>query len=328
MGIVPGKNIYPSDFLHKSSLGIAIAGLIILSPFSINNFFQQRYILGAGSLAIVIILAVNAWTISRGRYFPALTLFGLIPAILFFLVLAIHEQGIIGAFWCYPAVISGYFMLPERKAWLANFIFFLVILPVAWNVLDYALALRFAATLLGVSFFSAIFIRVITEQQQKLREKAVTDPLTGLYNRSLLQSSLSHAIEQNSRKGEPMTIIAIDIDRFKLINDTQGHDIGDMVLYKIGELLNKRFRRIDRVFRLGGEEFLALLHGTDLDNGFNIAEELRSKIALLELIPNHKVTVSMGIAALQPGNDWTEWMKRADEKLYRAKLEGRNKVMS
>ena len=125
-----------------------------------------------------------------------------------------------------------------------------------------------------------------------------------------------------------MTIIALDLDRFKLINDTQGHDTGDMVLRGIGEFLNNRFRRIDKVFRLGGEEFLALLHGTDLDNGFNIAEELRSKVESLAIIPGQKITVSMGIAAYQAGEDWNEWMKRADENLYRAKLEGRNRVMA
>lgn len=319
---------YPSDFLHKSSLGIALVGVVILTPFSINNFIQQRYVLGAGSLVIVIILSINAWLISRERYYSSITLLVLIPTITFFLVLALVRQGNIGALWCYPAIISFYFMLPERKAWIVNVIFLGVIFPVAWHVLDHPLAMRFGATLLAVSFFSAVFIRVITEQQEKLQALAVMDPLTGLFNRSLLQTSLEHAIEQHGRKGEPMTLIALDLDRFKLINDTQGHDKGDMVLQGIGEFLKNRFRRIDKVFRLGGEEFLALLHGTDLDNGYHIAEELRIRIESLPLIPDQRITVSMGIATYQTGEDWTDWMKRADENLYRAKLEGRNRVVA
>ena len=319
---------YPSDFLHKSSLGIALVGVVILTPFSINNFFQHRYVLGAGSLAIVIILAVNAWFISRDRYYPSITLLGLIPTIIFFLVLALVRQGNIGAFWCYPAIISFYFMLPERKAWIVNVIFLGVIFPVAWQVLNYPLALRFGATLLAVSIFSAIFIRVITEQQKKLQSLAVTDPLTGLFNRSLLRSTLEHAIEQHNRKGESMTILAMDLDRFKSINDTKGHDAGDMVLRGVGEFLGKRFRRIDKVFRTGGEEFLALLHGTDLDNGNNIAEELRIRIETQSFAPAQQITVSIGVAVYQPGEDWKEWMKRADQNLYRAKIEGRNRVVA
>ena len=309
-------------------MGVAVTALIFLTPFSINNFFQGRYVLGAGSLAIVAMLAVNAWGTSRGRYNPALTFLSIVPAILFFLVIAFRKQGIIGALWCYPAVISFYFMLPERKAWLANAAILCVALPMAWTVLEFPLAARVAATLVAVSTFSAIFVRVIATQQYQLQAQAVTDVLTGLSNRVLLGSSLEQAIEQNRRTNAVMTLVALDLDHFKMINDTFGHNVGDTVLQGIGGLLQKRIRRSDRAFRLGGEEFLVLLYGTDLENGRRFAEELRSAIESLPLLPDHTVTSSIGIATLQPGEDWDEWMKRSDENLYRAKAAGRNCVVA
>ena len=96
---------HPSDFLRKSTMGVAVTALIFLTPFAINNFFQGRLILGSGSLAIVFVLAANAWSTSRGRYHPVFAL-SIVPFTLFFLIIAFRKQGIIGALWCYPAVIA------------------------------------------------------------------------------------------------------------------------------------------------------------------------------------------------------------------------------
>jgi diguanylate cyclase len=320
----PGHTL---DFRSKSTLALAVIALIILTPFTINNFIQGRELLGAGSLAIVAILAANAWRTSRGHYYPSLILFSLVPAVLFFLVLSIRNQGMIGIFWCYPAVLAFYCMLPERKAWLANAALLAVALPQAWLVIEPHLGTRVAATLVAVSTFSALFVRVITTQQQSLEALAVTDPLTGLSNRVLLSSTLDEAIEQNSRSGAQMTLVSLDLDHFKAINDSLGHDAGDRVLRGVADILKRRMRRADKVFRLGGEEFLALLYGTDAENGRRVAEELRATIASLALFPGHPTTVSIGVATLERGEDAMAWMKRSDENLYRAKSGGRNQVV-
>ncbi|MCG6873637.1 MAG: GGDEF domain-containing protein [Betaproteobacteria bacterium] len=319
----PGR---ASDFRGKATQGVALAALVLLTPFSLNNFYQGRYILGAGSLAIVAILAASAWGVSRGRDYSSLTLLGLVPAVVFFLAFALRKQGIIGALWCYPAVISFYFMLPERKAWIANAVLLAVALPQAWGALEAPLAARVAATLLAVSAFSAIFVRVIIDQQRRLEAQAITDPLTGLSNRTTLRAALEQAIQQSSRTRTPMTLVALDLDRFKSINDSLGHDAGDSVLRAVGDLLHRRIRRADKVFRLGGEEFLALLYGTNEENGRRVAEELRGAVASLALLPDRPVTVSIGVATLRPDESWIEWMKRSDENLYRAKASGRDRV--
>lgn len=316
------------EYLSKASLSVALAGVAFLTPFALNHVFQGNALLGAGSLVIVAFLVYNVWTIRQGHYRPALTLLGFAPLVIVYLMLTLSRQGIIGALWCYPAVISFYFMLPERKAWVVNLAMLVLVLPQVWLVIDPPLAARVTATLLTVSAFAAIFIRIITGQQQRLHAQAVTDPLTGLFNRMLLRDTLEKSIQQGQRSHTPMTLIAIDLDHFKAINDSLGHDAGDIVLRGVADLLRQRARRTDSVFRLGGEELLMLLYDTNAENGLCVAEGLRSAIAAQPFLPNRPVTASFGVATLQTGENYETWIKRSDENLYRAKLGGRNRVMA
>lgn len=322
------KTSPPSDFRIKSTMGVAIVALFILTPFSLNNFFQGRYLLGVGSLVVVALCAVNAWNCIRNNYRPSLIFWGLMPAITFFQIFALREQGAMVIYWCYPALLSFYFMLPERQAWIANAFFLGLVFPQAWGILEHTHMIRFVVTTLGVSAFSAIFVRVIADQQRMLEEQAVTDPLTGLFNRVLLNDTLEQAIQQNHRTGMPMTLVALDLDHFKAINDAYGHSGGDKVLRGVGEFLNQRIRCTDKGFRIGGEEFLILLYDTDAEYGLYVAEELRGGLASLPLLTDRQVTASIGVATLLLGEDRDDWMKRCDEKLYQAKLDGRNLVAS
>jgi len=315
-----------TDFRVAATFWLAASGVVFLLPFAINNFVQGRPLLGAGSLSIIAFLAINAWAASRGRYWPWVMLVGTVPAVLFFLALAFLKQGIIGALWCYPAVFVIYFMLPERMAWGANVALLGVAIPAAWHVLDHGVAVRVAVTLSVVSTFSALLIRIITSQQRRLQAQAITDPLTGVANRSTLEASLAQAIEQARHRGQPVSLLALDIDHFKKINDERGHEAGDAVLRGLGGLLLERTRRADRVFRLGGEEFLVLLNGTRAADGRQFAEHLREEIEARGLLPDMRVTVSIGVAELRPDEDTASWMKRADDNLYRAKSGGRNRV--
>lgn len=315
-----------SDFRRNASLGLAIIALIILTPFSINNFTHDRIALGLGSLAIVALLGFNGWSISRGKYTSWPTLVALVPAIVFFLTLSIRRQGMIGVLWCYPATLSFYIMLPERRAWAANLLLLVVVVPLCWFHFDRELVIRIAATLIAVSAFSAIFIRAIAEQQLKLEVMATTDALTGLLNRVVLNGVLDQAIRQGGRSGAPMSLLALDIDHFKSINDTFGHDAGDEALRKVGQLLSHRLRGSDSVFRLGGEEFLALLFDTGFGDAQRVAEELRHTFEAQPFIKDRTLTVSIGVATLAKEETADQWMKRVDERLYSAKQNGRNRV--
>lgn len=316
------------DFRVKSTQHVAMVAAIVLAPFVVNNFYQGRPVIGFAALAVATVLALSAWSISRGRYNPTLTLIGMVPTILVALALALHKEAIIGVLWCYPALISFYFILPERKAWGANALLLALALPLAWHSLHPSVAMRASATMLAVSAFAAIFVRVIGVQQKKLEALAVTDPLTGVLNRALLHATLDQAIEQSGRTGTPMALIALDLDHFKSINDTYGHDAGDTALRGVGKLLSHRVRLADKVFRLGGEEFLVFLYGTGEEDAASVAEDLRREIEAYPVIDVVKVTASLGVAALQRGEKWSDWMKRVDQNLYRAKAEGRNRVVS
>jgi diguanylate cyclase (GGDEF)-like protein len=304
-----------------------VAGVVLLTPFSVNHLLQGRILLGTGTMLIVVVMGAMAWTAWRGRYHPWLVLVGFVPAVLVFLSEAFREQGVIGALWCFPAILAFYFTLPERQAWLSNAALYAVAVPMAWSVLDTPVVARVAATLLGVSMFSAIFVRLIAVQQRALEARAVSDALTGLHNRTLLPTTLEQAMEQSRRTGIPMTLLAFDLDEFKEINDRHGHDAGDAVLRAVADILRSRIRRSDRAFRLGGEEFLAFLYGTDKQQGLQLAEELRSAVESKSLVPHRAVTVSVGIAAYSGDPDWETWVKRCDQNLYDAKAKGRNLVV-
>ena len=291
-------------------------------------FIQGHLILAAVSLIVIIFFAISAWQCKNGQYNFMLTFAGLVPAIIFYFIYAFHSAGLITIFWCFPAVLAFYFMLPERQAWIANTAFIVIIMPQAWMTLEFALAIRLLVSVTMVSIFSAIFVRVITEQQKTLERQALIDPLTGLLNRTLLHETLEHAIQQNRTLGADMTLIALDIDHFKVINDTLGHSAGDKILRGIGKYLHEHTLGSDKVFRIGGEEFLVVLLKKDLQQGLRMAEELRIAIASLTIPLENSITVSIGVATLQPDEGWDNWMKRCDDNLYRAKNAGRNQVMA
>jgi len=252
----------------------------------------------------------------------------LLPIAIASLVFLVTNEGVVGLFSCFSSLLSFYFVLPERQARFANLVIVCVGLPLAWQVLELNNAISFSAVLLLVSFFSAIFVNVIYKQQENLRLQAVTDSLTGLFNRTSLYDSLDQAVEQNRRNGISMSIITFDIDHFKSVNDTYGHHIGDEVLKQFGKLLKSRIRVTDKVFRLGGEEFMVLLFGTELEQAVGVAEELRLLIESTPFLPNHSVTISLGVATLGSTENAVDWVRRSDEYLYSAKNSGRNKVVT
>jgi len=316
-----------TDFRAKSTLGVALAGVLLLAPFTFNHFRQGRLLLAVGTGVIVVTLAALAWLGRKGYYHPWVTFAGLTPPMLLFLGISLWEQGVIGALWCFPAVLIFYFMLPERLAWVSNLLLYATAVPLSWTVLELPVAARVAATLLGVSAMAAVFVRVMVEQQQALEVRAFSDALTGLHNRALLESTLEQAMEQSRRTGLPMTLLALDLDWFKSVNDGLGHQAGDAALRGVADILRTRIRRSDKAFRLGGEEFLAFLYGTDQEMGRQVAEDLRRTVASKPLIPGRSITVSIGVASYSGDRDWEEWLRRCDQNLYGAKAAGRNAVV-
>lgn len=317
-----------ADYRRRANEGLAAAALLMLTPFAINNFIQGRILLGFGSAAIVIVMAANAWILKGNRLSTLLNSIVVVPAMLIFISMSIQHQGVIGVMWSYPAVLACFIILPERNAMLAAGIMVLVLSPQVWLVLGPGIGIRSAATLTAIAVFTAIFVRSIVEAQERLQEFAITDSLTGLNNRVMLGVSLNRAVQQYLRSDTPMALLAIDIDHFKSVNDELGHAVGDLVLSGVGNLLKNRFRQVDQIFRSGGEEFLVLLNDTGRAESLQIAENLREMIEERRFLETRPITVSIGVASLDKTDTVETWMKRADASLYRAKTEGRNRVVA
>lgn len=171
----------------------------------------------------------------------------------------------------------------------------------------------------------------ITEQieyQAHLRELSDTDDLTGLPNRRKLMCHLKREISVSNRHGTPLSLMMIDIDHFKRINDTWGHLQGDKVLRRLAELCRGLLREEDCLARLGGEEFAVLLPLTPLSHCQKLAERLRHEIARHDFgLPNGGVTISTGITEHRVGELRDQLLERADRRLYSAKRQGRNLVV-
>lgn len=167
----------------------------------------------------------------------------------------------------------------------------------------------------------------VREQQKKLEEFAVTDQLTGLYNRHFLHEAAQQAVANANRHNHPLSLLFLDLDHFKRINDNHGHDVGDRVLREVGALLRKNCRDGDIAARFGGEEFVLLLVECGLEDAQTKAETLRAEIVATELA-GHKITVSFGVATLLIGQQtsFEQLFKQADIALYAAKRSGRNRV--
>jgi diguanylate cyclase (GGDEF)-like protein len=179
-------------------------------------------------------------------------------------------------------------------------------------------------SVLMISVTAVVYVLSAAEVEQ--RGEAVLDHLTGLLNRTSLERRFEELAEQAALTAEPISLVLLDIDRFKAINDQQGHARGDAVLRDVAYQVRKQLRSFELVYRLGGEEFLVVLPGTTLDEAEVVAERLRS--TLEQALPGGlSVTASFGVAgAAGAGVRFDELFAAADASLYRAKAGGRNRV--
>ena len=170
----------------------------------------------------------------------------------------------------------------------------------------------------------------LKELNDSLQRVSRTDPLTELPNRRAMMEELRSEMARSVREGTPMVVIMADVDRFKRINDTYGHEAGDTVLQGLGQGLQRALRAYDVCARWGGEEFLVLLPGTDAADAMGVAEKLR-KAAASVMVPvgeeKVSVTLSLGVAALAAGDTLNALLRRADERMYEAKRRGGDHVI-
>jgi len=179
--------------------------------------------------------------------------------------------------------------------------------------------------------YSSVLLEVQEQKAEKLEKIAYIDPLTNTLNRRRYEEIFREKIFEAHKNGSPLSVMVLDLDRFKAINDTFGHEIGDHVLKKFADLIYQTIRTDDIFARIGGEEFSLLLTGFSREDTLKIAERIRKQVEEMDLSflsINLTLTVSIGVAFYEEGATMDSMMREADKKLYQAKNEGRNRVSS
>ena len=235
------------------------------------------------------------------------------------------------------------FLLPVRLSWrfalaywgssLVLLAVFLVLpsepLPVQVQtefLLNYVIAPPvFIALLSAFTRLRTDYVRASTHAAD-LRELALLDGLTGLQNRRAFRQSFKRAKARQLRNKTPLCAMLLDIDHFKRVNDTYGHQVGDEVLIKLASVMTRELRGTDEVFRWGGEEFLLLLEETPSEHLEQLAERLRAAVEKEHFLEKSTVTISIGATHILPHEDEDVVYPRADEALYVSKRDGRNRV--
>ena len=176
-------------------------------------------------------------------------------------------------------------------------------------------------------------LRTLMEDNERLKARiaqleslSATDSLTGAWNRAQLASMVDIEINRALRSGQPVTLILLDIDHFKRVNDAHGHLTGDAVLTEFVARIRKRMRNTDSLFRWGGDEFVVLATHVGYRGGAALAEDLRSTIVAAPFAEAESITASMGVTEYKEGESAESWFRRTDEALYAAKSAGRNRI--
>lgn len=306
-------------------------GVVGISPYAIYRLLEGNYLVGIADSVIVLstVLAVfYAWrtgdTTKPGTYLAVIFSAGA--------TLVAINLGINGLLWLYPLILFNFFMTAPGKA-LINIVAILTALigyahlnPGRVFESDYQMV-SFMVTSLMACVLTFIFAYRTRSQHDQLQQLAIQDPLTGARNRRAMNEELRIASSLQRRHGNRYGVLAMDLDHFKLINDTYGHQAGDLVLVNFVELIKHSSRKEDRLFRFGGEEFLLLLPNTDRDGLLAAAEHLQTQLASKLHGPGGAVTMSIGGAIMHPDESWESALKRADQCLYQAKTNGRNCIV-
>lgn len=236
------------------------------------------------------------------------------------------------AYWVPFVYFSAFLFFPARRALsLARLYLLLFLLAVLGALRGHfqPAHLNALAQFLGANLAYTALLYLLTslrEGYQEFQVEAQTDFLTGLHNRRYLDLLLPQELARAKRYGRPLSLVLLDLDGFKAVNDLYGHDVGDRVLQALAQCLEAHLRRSDRAVRLGGEEFALLLPETSLPQALRLAERLRRAVEAMAVPPVARITASFGVAEARPTDTPLSLLKRADEAMYRAKRKGKNRV--
>jgi diguanylate cyclase (GGDEF)-like protein len=300
----------------------AVLGIL---PFAVYRFAVGDLL--AGIMDSVIVLAISAPVIyawRSGRTHAAAI--AQVVVISTAVVVASEVLGRNGMLWAYCVLLANFFLVSRGVALAANVLVVLAIATLGGGFPAGSERVTFAVTATLVSLYAFVFAYRTDLQRRQLEALASHDPLTGAGNRRLMEAELDEAVRQFVRRPRPTALAVIDLDHFKRINDAHGHETGDRVLSEFAAIVRKRLRKLDRLYRLGGEEFVLLLPATAPNALAIVLERLQDTLRAELRSPSGAVTVSIGAAVLHTDESWNDWLARADAALYRAKHAGRDRT--
>lgn len=314
---------------RKMSLVMHLAGLVPSLFFCIYHISYGELWFGLTVVPCASMLLVSLYFIctdqndQRYKLFDRLFLMlACVPVLA-----AMLDHDLHGEYFVQALILACFLNLPTMLA--ERFVMAVTLIAVGigfWRFGDQE-GLRFAIGLIALHIFAWGVARIVVQQNNELHELAFRDSLTKAYNRRALFDELFKAQKHYQRSRQTATIIMLDLDNFKQVNDQYGHPVGDEVLCWFVQKLQQDTRANDRVFRYGGEEFLILLGGTSMEQAYSVSEKLRHSIANDESTPHgSSITFSAGLAEIKPGEDIDTWITRADNGLYHAKHAGRNQT--
>lgn len=294
---------------------------LAITPFGLWRLGRGDWGQAAFDLSLVMVLLCLAYLGQRGTWLRPIGV-GVAGLYILSSLFVAYRFGPVGHYWFFPAMVAGFFVVRAHEAvWLAG----LGLLGHGWIMartgwrLEFA---TFAATSLLVCIFINAFATRLRQDNHRLYRDSTIDSLTGAGNRRLFDDVLAE-LPRDASQGH-RSMLMLDIDHFKVVNDRHGHLVGDLCLQRLARLLMESLPPTARLFRYGGEEF-AVLAGADLPAAQALAQQLRSKVEQTQLIRETRITISIGVATRHPNEPVHAWIRRADDAMYEAKQQGRNR---
>ncbi|MDH3992618.1 MAG: GGDEF domain-containing protein [Gammaproteobacteria bacterium] len=298
---------------------------VILVPIDAHNLYLGELVPAVGGLLLLGILMINILLLSMNReafLTPPLVLLLSISLVM----LSVYYGQNYNLYLLYPLLVALPILLKTRWAVLLGVLSGLVAAPLVFTQYDHTTAMVIGASMGLTWLVSAWLVYAVTEQSRRLKDMAITDPLTGAYNRRYLELQLEQVLETWTRYQRPASVLLIDIDHFKRINDKFGHGVGDSAIKNLVEVISRNIRNVDTLCRYGGEEFVVLLAETPLSKARPVAEKLRAAVENTRVVPEVGMTISVGVCDVSVADGVDHWLNLADAALYLAKRNGRNRV--
>lgn len=295
-------------------------------PFAAWRFFNGQWLAAALDTAIVAGFSAAIWYAWRRQRIETVALIIALFVSCGIVVVA-PLIGNMALFWGLPILLANLMLAGRKIGFSINLVLIAGLALFQDSSLTSLEQATFACSGILVSLYGYMFALTADMQRNRLETLATYDELTGAGNRRMMERALEDAFTHARQHEMPCAVGVLDLDHFKSINDTHGHEAGDVVLKSLVRLGRDALRNNDSLYRMGGEEFVLLLPGADESDLARILERLQSHLRPRLESPAGPVTVSIGAALMdQDDADWSDWLARADGALYEAKEAGRDRV--